>query len=61
MTGKQKLLIVEDEAITAMLLKLNLEEAGYNVYKPLAAGEGAVEAIRIQDQACCPVRFDHDF
>jgi CheY-like chemotaxis protein len=40
------ILIVEDEAITAMLLKRGLEKAGYSVFKPIATGEAAVEIAK---------------
>ena len=43
-----KLLIVEDEAITAMLLRHELGRAGYQVPPPIATGESAVEAARAE-------------
>ncbi len=49
MPKKVNILLVEDEAIIALLLKRNLERAGYNVYKPLATGEAAVEAVKTND------------
>jgi CheY-like chemotaxis protein len=42
MTKNIKILIVEDEAITAKGLKKELEESGYDVLKPIAKGEEAV-------------------
>ena len=42
MPEKVKILLVEDEAITALLLKRNLELSGYEVFEPLATGEAAV-------------------
>lgn len=43
-----RILLVEDEALTALLLKRELEEAGCQVHKPIATGEAAVEAARIR-------------
>jgi CheY-like chemotaxis protein len=43
-----KILIVEDEAITAKDLKMDLEELGYDVLTPIAKGEDAVP-IAIQE------------
>jgi len=43
---KKRLLLVEDEAITAMVLKRNLELIGYEVAKPVASGMEAIEAVR---------------
>ncbi len=40
------ILIVEDEAITAMLLKRGLEKAGFSVFVPIATGEAAVEIAK---------------
>lgn len=37
-----KILIVEDEVITGMCLKKNLEKLGYEVGKPVVSGEDAV-------------------
>jgi CheY-like chemotaxis protein len=48
MTNKVKILIVEDEAIIAKGLKMELEEFGYNILKPVAKGEDAVP-IAIQE------------
>jgi CheY-like chemotaxis protein len=41
-----RVLVVEDEAITAMLLRHDLSRAGYQVPPPQATGESAVEAAR---------------
>lgn len=46
MSEKNRLLIVEDEAIPAMMLKQEMEKAGYEVFKPVATGETAVEVAR---------------
>ncbi len=40
---KTKVLIVEDEAITAMRVKMELENLGYETFEPVATGEKAVE------------------
>ena len=44
MPAEKRLLLVEDEAITAMLLKRNLELIGYAVDEPVATGREAIEA-----------------
>lgn len=46
MPEKITILLVEDEAITALLLKRNLELLGYQVSEPVAAGEVAIEKAR---------------
>ncbi|HHS14191.1 MAG TPA: response regulator [bacterium] len=46
MPQKIKILLVEDEAITALQLKDDLERMGYDVHKPLATGEAAVKAVK---------------
>ncbi len=43
----KKILIVEDEALIALGLKLDLEESGYTVLDPVDSGK---EAIRIADE-----------
>jgi CheY-like chemotaxis protein len=48
MIKKTKILIVEDEAITAKSLKMDLEELGYYVLSPIAKGEHAVP-VAIQE------------
>ena len=45
MSRKQKVLIVEDEAISAMALSMNLRDRGYEVFKPVATGEEAVKSV----------------
>lgn len=40
------ILIVEDEVITAMILKINLEKAGYHVARSVVSGEDAVLAVQ---------------
>lgn len=45
MSDKKRILLVEDEAITAILLKRNLELIGYEVDKPVATGKEAIEAV----------------
>ncbi len=42
MMEKFKVLIVEDEILTAKMLKMDLEELGVNVLEPIAKGEDAV-------------------
>jgi two-component system, response regulator PdtaR len=46
MPEKIKILLIEDEAITALLLKRNLELSGYKVFEPFATGEEAVAFIK---------------
>ncbi len=46
MPGKVKILVVEDEAITALLLKTELDQIGYQVCAVLATGEEAVNAAK---------------
>ena len=41
--NKLKVLIVEDEAITAQLLEMQLDTAGYDIVGPSAKGEDAVK------------------
>ncbi len=41
--GKKKVLIVEDEAVVAMLLKKTLTGWGYDVCDTAASGQGAIE------------------
>ena len=48
MTDKFKVLIVEDEALTAKGLKIELEELGVVVLDPIAKGEDAVK-IALQE------------
>ncbi len=43
MPGKIKMMLVEDEAMTAVLLKMNLETAGYDIVGPVATGEAAID------------------
>jgi CheY-like chemotaxis protein len=38
-----KILIVEDEAITAMYLQFQLKKLKYNVIKPVGSGENAIK------------------
>ena len=45
MQGKIRILLVEDEAITALLLKRSLELEGHKVYEPLATGRKALEFV----------------
>lgn len=42
---KIKLLIVEDEAMFAMVLKNNLQLCGYQVCEPVSTGQAAVQAV----------------
>jgi len=41
----KNILLVEDEAITALSLKLGLEKRGYAVENPVATGEAAIKNI----------------
>ncbi|MDH3972941.1 MAG: response regulator [Deltaproteobacteria bacterium] len=41
-----KVLIVEDEIMIAMLYKSNLEKSGYHVFEPVESGEKAIEAVK---------------
>jgi CheY-like chemotaxis protein len=43
MIDKGKILLVEDEAINAMLLKRNMELLGYQICGPAATGEAAIQ------------------
>jgi len=43
MQEKIRILLVEDEAITALLLKRSLELKGHEVYEPLATGRKALK------------------
>ncbi|MBN2051403.1 MAG: response regulator [Spirochaetales bacterium] len=45
---KMHILLVEDEAITALMFKSNLEAAGYEVHTPIATGESAVKAVQTE-------------
>lgn len=40
---KIKILLVEDEALTALLLTRNLEMVGYHMCTPVGTGEAAIE------------------
>ena len=51
MANKIKILLVEDEAITAKGLKMDLEELGYEVLKPVAKGEEAISVAVQEDPA----------
>lgn len=48
MTAKFKVLIVEDEAIAAISLKMDLEIFGYDVLDPIAKGENSIP-VAIQE------------
>ncbi len=50
MSNKYKILIVEDETIIAMSLKLELESLDFEVLEPVASGEKALETIKAE----CP-------
>ena len=56
---KRKILIVEDEVITAMALENSLRKAGYEVIGPYSVGEGAlaVAAIQRPDLALMDIRL----
>ena len=42
----RRVLVVEDEVITAMSLEMELEQAGYTVCRKVSTGEEAVEIAR---------------
>lgn len=44
--GAIKILLVEDEALTAMLLARNLQLSGYSVCGPASTGEAAIEIAK---------------
>lgn len=44
--AKDKILVVEDEAITALNLKLDLEDLGYEVIDPVDNGKDAIEKAK---------------
>jgi DNA-binding NarL/FixJ family response regulator len=46
MNGDIKILIVEDEVISAMCIQMDLREKGYEVYKPVSTGEEAIEIVK---------------
>jgi CheY-like chemotaxis protein len=48
MNHNYKIMIVEDEAITAMMMCSELNVRGYNVSKPVASGEEAI--LRASDE-----------
>ena len=52
MTLPQRILVVEDEAMIAMCLKLELKQAGYEVCRHLATGEDAVR-IALHESLDC--------
>lgn len=56
---KRKIMIVEDEVITAMALENSLRKAGYEVIGPYSVGEGAlaVAAIQCPDLALMDIRL----
>ena len=41
-----KIMIVEDEAITAMYLNMRLKKLSYNVLKPISSGETAIQTAQ---------------
>lgn len=45
MKEKIKILIVEDEAIVAMRLRMELNNSGYEVCKPVATGKNAIKSV----------------
>ncbi len=46
---KLKILIVEDESLIALALRMSLIEAGYEVCEMVASGEQAIESARKED------------
>ena len=51
MTETIKIILVEDEVITSLFLKMKLEQMGFMVVKTLSKGEDAVKAID-ETEAC---------
>jgi CheY-like chemotaxis protein len=45
MTQKNKIMIVEDESIMALSLKMVFRNCGYEVFEPVAKGEDAVTLV----------------
>jgi len=45
MADNIKIILVEDEVITSLFLKMKLEQMGFSVVKTLSRGEDAVKAI----------------
>lgn len=41
-----KLLIVEDEVLTARLMEVKLSKAGFDVVDPVSSGEDAIESVK---------------
>ncbi|TAL38667.1 MAG: response regulator [Spirochaetes bacterium] len=48
MNSKTKILIVEDEAISAMFLEMEFRNRGFTVCEPVATVEGALQAARTE-------------
>jgi len=46
---KTKILIVEDEAIVSLFLKVQLEKRGYSVSGQVISGELAIQAVQKED------------
>jgi DNA-binding NarL/FixJ family response regulator len=46
MTQQIKIMIVEDEAITAMYLNMRLKKLHYEVLKPIGSGENAIQIAK---------------
>ncbi|MDI6402521.1 response regulator [Balneolaceae bacterium ANBcel3] len=49
MSGELKILLVEDEVLTAILMKKKLEKSGYQVAKSVTTGEHAISAVKEMD------------
>ena len=50
MAQQIKIMIVEDEAITAMYLLMRLKKQSYEVLKPIGSGESAIQVAKVE----CP-------
>ncbi len=46
---KIKILVVEDEAIIAMRLEMELKELGYDVCVPVSNGEDAIKSVKTEN------------
>ena len=46
MINSIKIMIVEDEAITAMYLQMRLKKLSYDVLKPVGSGESAIQIAK---------------
>jgi CheY-like chemotaxis protein len=49
---KKKLLIVEDEALTGMVLKMELKKAGFDILGVVTNGNSALEKVSLEKPDC---------